>query len=144
MISEFTGKERDTETGLDYFGARYMSAAQGRFTSPDLPLIDQRPEDPQSWNLYSYARNNPITNTDPSGRYVCGASMTVGQCDEFEAGRMAAQTSADKLKERMALNQRVIRTLNERSTRTACAVSITAFQFPFDPWEIAGLEARRG
>jgi RHS repeat-associated protein len=32
---KFTGKERDTETGLDYFGARYMSSAQGRFTSPD-------------------------------------------------------------------------------------------------------------
>ena len=33
--SRFTGRERDAETGLDYFGARYMSAAQGRFTSPD-------------------------------------------------------------------------------------------------------------
>ena len=32
----FTGKERDAETGLDYFGARYMSSAQGRWTSPDL------------------------------------------------------------------------------------------------------------
>src|SRR3954463_5179873 len=32
-----SGKERDAETGLDYFGARYMSSAQGRFTSPDLP-----------------------------------------------------------------------------------------------------------
>lgn len=33
--SRSTGKERDAETGLDYFGARYMSSAQGRFTSPD-------------------------------------------------------------------------------------------------------------
>ena len=33
--TEFTGKERDSETGLDYFGARYYSGAQGRFTSPD-------------------------------------------------------------------------------------------------------------
>jgi RHS repeat-associated protein len=31
----FTGKERDAETGLDYFGARYFSGAQGRFTSQD-------------------------------------------------------------------------------------------------------------
>src|SRR6185437_16873902 len=31
---KFTGKERDQETGLDFFGARYMSAAEGRFTSP--------------------------------------------------------------------------------------------------------------
>ena len=37
-MAGFTSKERDAETGLDYFGARYMSAAQGRFTSPD-PLM---------------------------------------------------------------------------------------------------------
>jgi RHS repeat-associated protein len=43
-----TGKERDAETGLDYFGARYFSGAQGRFSSPDEPLVDQSPDDPQS------------------------------------------------------------------------------------------------
>ncbi len=64
---EFTGQERDGETGLDYFGARYMSAAQGRFTSPDVPFADQKPEDPQSWNLYSYVRNNPLSFIDPNG-----------------------------------------------------------------------------
>lgn len=66
-IPVFTGNERDAETGLDYFGARYFSGAQGRFTSPDEPLIDQFPEDPQSWNLYSYVRNNPLICTDPTG-----------------------------------------------------------------------------
>lgn len=35
MSQKFTGKERDQETGLDYFGARYVSGAQGRCTSPD-------------------------------------------------------------------------------------------------------------
>ncbi len=64
----FTGKERDAETGLDYFGARYLSAAQGRFTSPDAPFADQHTIDPQSWNLYVYVRNNPLKNTDPNGR----------------------------------------------------------------------------
>ena len=64
---KFTGKERDAETGLDYFGARYMSAAQGRFTSPDRPFADQHPADPQSWNLYTYARNNPLRFIDPLG-----------------------------------------------------------------------------
>jgi RHS repeat-associated protein len=62
-------KERDGEIGLDYFGERYYSGAQGRFTSPDEPLIDQYPSDPQSWNLYAYARNSPLTNTDPNGRW---------------------------------------------------------------------------
>lgn len=67
-VRQFTGKERDSETGLDYFGARYFSGAQGRFTSPDEPLIDQDPTDPQSWNLYSYVRNNPLRLTDPTGQ----------------------------------------------------------------------------
>ncbi len=52
----------------DYFGARYMSAAQGRFTSPDAPLVDQYLSNPQSWNLYGYGRNNPLSGTDPDGR----------------------------------------------------------------------------
>ncbi|MCL4796272.1 MAG: hypothetical protein KJZ84_17050 [Bryobacteraceae bacterium] len=67
---KFTGKERDAETGLDYFIARYYSAPQGRFTTPDIPLIDQRVNDPQSWNLYAYGRNNPLKNVDPTGNVV--------------------------------------------------------------------------
>ncbi|RPJ56342.1 MAG: hypothetical protein EHM23_23820, partial [Acidobacteria bacterium] len=43
---KFTGKERDPESGLDYFGARYYSGPQGRFTSPDLPFADQHVEEP--------------------------------------------------------------------------------------------------
>jgi RHS repeat-associated protein len=86
----FTGKERDAETGLDYFGARYFSGAQGRFTSPDEPLIDQDPADPQSWNLYSYVRNNPLANIDLTGNDCITTSnqtdnsvtvtVTSGQC----------------------------------------------------------------
>jgi RHS repeat-associated protein len=67
-IFEFTGKERDQETGLDYFGARYLSAAQGRFmTSDPGPFIIA---DPQSWNRYSYVQNNPLKFTDPTGRVL--------------------------------------------------------------------------
>ncbi len=64
---KFTGKERDSESGLDYFGARYYGSALGRFSSPDEPFADQHPEDPQSWNLYAYVRNNPLANIDPLG-----------------------------------------------------------------------------
>ena len=74
--AELTGKERDAETGLDYFGARYMSAAQGRFTSPDKPFADQHPADPPSWNLYAYGRNNPLRFNDPTGMCVEQASAT--------------------------------------------------------------------
>ena len=65
---KFTGYERDTETGLDYAQARYMSGVQGRFTSPDNPFAGQRIELPQSWNMYAYCHDNPTTLTDPDGR----------------------------------------------------------------------------
>ncbi|HEY1742945.1 MAG TPA: RHS repeat-associated core domain-containing protein [Granulicella sp.] len=71
----FTGKERDTESGLDYFGARYFGSNMGRFLSPDyssvpdtVPYADFR--DPQSLNLYSYGLNNPVSNTDSNGHQV--------------------------------------------------------------------------
>lgn len=67
FVPRFTGKERDAETGLDFFLARYCSGAQGRFTSPDPLLASGRPEDPQSWNRYAYARNNPLAYIDPTG-----------------------------------------------------------------------------
>lgn len=55
------------ETGLDYFGARYMSGAMGRFTSPDPLLASGRPVEPQTWNRYAYVGNNPLRYIDPSG-----------------------------------------------------------------------------
>ncbi|MEN6631182.1 MAG: RHS repeat-associated core domain-containing protein, partial [Candidatus Polarisedimenticolia bacterium] len=64
---KFTGHERDEETGLDYMLARYYPASLGRFLSVD-PGFDVQPEDPQSWNLYGYVRNNPVNATDPDGR----------------------------------------------------------------------------
>ena len=74
----FTGKEREAETGLDYFGARYMSSAQGRFTSPDMPFADQRPQAPQSWNMYTYGRNNPMLYVDPSGNCTFASDASLG------------------------------------------------------------------
>lgn len=64
----FTGKERDGETGLDYFLARYYSSSAGRFTSPDPIFIsDKQTYNPQLWNLYNYVGNNPLNATDPTG-----------------------------------------------------------------------------
>jgi RHS repeat-associated protein len=68
----FTGKERDAESGLDYFGARYYASSMGRFSSPDPSgLFFADPTLPQSLNLYSYARNNPLIGTDPTGMAYC-------------------------------------------------------------------------
>ena len=63
-----TGQERDFETGLDYFGARYFSSLSGQFASPDDFTNATHPTDPQTWNLYAYARNNPLRFIDPDGR----------------------------------------------------------------------------
>jgi RHS repeat-associated protein len=75
----YTGKERDAESGLDYFGARYYASATGRFLSPDWsegpdPIPNADFDDPQSLNLYSYVLNNPLNHTDPSG-HVCIAGI---------------------------------------------------------------------
>jgi RHS repeat-associated protein len=94
---KFTGKERDAESGLDYFGARYFSSAQGRFTSPDKPFADQHPEDPQTWNLYSYVRNNPLSNIDADGRQTCAVMPGVkcaGIYAHVEPDPHAAATAA--------------------------------------------------
>jgi RHS repeat-associated protein len=62
---KFTGKERDNETGLDYFGARYYASTMGRFNSIDLAPLDL--VNPQKLNRYQYVLNNPIYYTDPDG-----------------------------------------------------------------------------
>jgi len=64
----FTGKERDAETGLDYFGARYYGARLARFTSVDPHLDDSALSTPQRWNRYSYVENNPLSRLDPDGQ----------------------------------------------------------------------------
>jgi RHS repeat-associated protein len=73
---KFTGKERDAESGLDYFGARYYSSNMGRWMSPDwadkpeaVPYSDLH--DPQSLNLYGYVRNNPLSRADADGHDCC-------------------------------------------------------------------------
>jgi RHS repeat-associated protein len=70
-----TGKERDTESGNDYFEARYYSSSMGRFMSPDpfVPFNLKKDEfqawigNPQHWNMYAYVLNNPLNHTDPTG-----------------------------------------------------------------------------
>ena len=61
----YTGKRLDSSTGLYYYGARYYDPELGRFIQPDT--IVQAPSDPQTLNRYTYARNNPLIYTDPTG-----------------------------------------------------------------------------
>ncbi|HTW59159.1 MAG TPA: RHS repeat-associated core domain-containing protein [Terriglobales bacterium] len=74
---KFTGKERDAESGLDNFGARYNASSLGRFMTPDWAA---RPiavpyavfGDPQSLNLYGYVRNDPVSQADADGHCNTG------------------------------------------------------------------------
>ncbi len=78
---KFTGKERDTESGLDNFGKRYFGSSLGRFMTPDPLLNSGQPWNPQSWNRYAYVENNPLRYTDPTGLYKFGnCSGTADQC----------------------------------------------------------------
>ena len=69
---KFGSKERDAETDLDYFVARYYSSTQGRFITPDwsakpVPVPYANFKDPQTFNLYGYVRNNPVWQMDDDG-----------------------------------------------------------------------------
>jgi RHS repeat-associated protein len=89
---KFTGKERDSETGLDYFGARYYGSALGRFITPDwaakaaaVPYAEFA--DPQSLNLYSYVRNAPTSKIDNDGH--SDAMVQYNHCQASSACRAA-------------------------------------------------------
>jgi RHS repeat-associated protein len=72
----FTGKERDSESGLDNFGKRYNTSGMGRFMSPDPLLSSGHPSNPQTWNRYAYTVNDPLNIVDPTGLY-----NLVNNCD---------------------------------------------------------------
>jgi RHS repeat-associated protein len=86
-VYRFTGKERDTESGLDYFGARYYGSNMGRFMSPDWaakaePVPYAKLDNPQTLNLYSYVGYNPLSRFDPDGHYECTGSKST--CKTFD------------------------------------------------------------
>ena len=92
----FTGKERDQETGLDYFGARYYGSKISRFTTVD-PVYTWRDNlvDPQRWNRYAYGRNNPFRYVDPDGRELrTVAQETIGAIAGTAASRVAIRNGA--------------------------------------------------
>jgi RHS repeat-associated protein len=88
LRQKFTQKERDIETGLDYFGARHYAGAQGRFTSPDEFWKDSQVRDSQSWNKYAYARNNPLKYIDQMGEK---ATVTIETDEENKKGKITVK-----------------------------------------------------
>jgi RHS repeat-associated protein len=80
----YAGKELDPETAQEYFGARYYRNVWGRFGTVDPVFSSAAMADPQQWNRYAYARNNPLKFSDPLGAVVnCGDLSTVGCTDSI-------------------------------------------------------------
>jgi RHS repeat-associated protein len=93
---KFTGKERDSETGLDYFGARYYSNGLGRFVTPDwsatpVPVPYADLTDPQTLNQYSYVRNIPTSRADADGHCPMCIPLVI---EAIELGISASEISA--------------------------------------------------
>ena len=98
----FTGKQRDYESNLDFFGARYFGGGNnlGRFMTPDPSGRDAaNPSNPQTWNLYAYAGNNPTTNTDPTGE-ACVQGSAGNYFDDNSGGQTCAQVDADNAQQK--------------------------------------------
>jgi RHS repeat-associated protein len=96
---KFTGKERDTESGLDNFGARFDASSLGRFMSVDPVIVTpNRITDPQQFNRYAYVRNNPMRFVDPTGEILqCNAAPGDGRCYCFKALEEIAGGAAGRL-----------------------------------------------
>ena len=105
----FTGKERDAESGNDYFGARYYASTMGRFLSPDPSgLYYANPTNPQSLNLYTYGLNNPLVNTDPFGLdcvYFNDAGNGVESIDHHSSSGECGKTGGDWVNGTTSANQ---------------------------------------
>lgn len=107
MRIQWAGKERDSETGLDYFLARYYGSTTGRFISPDPILINpDRQQDPQTLNLYVYSRNNPLAYVDPTGMEL----VKLGQHTDEQIQKRLAEIDANLKQE--GLTQKQIEQLN--------------------------------
>src|SRR5713226_1501174 len=112
---KFTGKERDSESGLDNFGARYDSSNLGRFMTPDWAA---RPTavpyavfgDPQSLNLYGYVRNDPVSRADLDGHAAeADAFRNWGDWSPLSYGMFGMTTLAADLLSRSTMQNQEIR-----------------------------------
>jgi RHS repeat-associated protein len=99
MRQKFTQKERDDESGLDYFLARYYSARLGRFTGVDAGRV--MPADPQNWNRYGYVQNNPLKFIDPNGNelYITGtdADYIVAELEKFSGYKLTRNATTGQV-----------------------------------------------
>ncbi len=122
ILSRYTGKERDSESGLDYFGARYFNSNVGRFVSPDWaakaePVPYAKLDNPQSLNLYAYVQNNPLSFVDADGHYAMFTMENSWPTSGPEAA-VAAQSEAMNLVTNDGAGQLLARKQSQNSTST--------------------------
>lgn len=115
LRQKFTQKERDSQTGLDYFVSRYYASSNGRFTSPDSyniifakerggdedeqeQLLIQYISQPQVWNKYAYVLNNPLGYIDPDGR----REQTAQEKQDLDRMRQQQQEALKKGNKKLA------------------------------------------
>lgn len=99
----YTGKEKDSESGLYYYGARYYNPAIGRFIQPDSMI--PKPYNPQYLNRYSYVLNNPYKYIDPNGNEVTRSQLgsyeifynDIVKFENFQSGNNPGQTASQTL-----------------------------------------------
>jgi len=95
-----SGKERDAESGLDYFGARYYGSTMGRWMSPDWaakaePVPYAKLDNPQSLNLYAYVNNNPLRIADKDGHDDYDGKVHVtANADQTKTATQGTQTTS--------------------------------------------------
>ena len=100
----FTGKQRDTETGNDDFGARYYNSGMARWLTPDwsareeaVPYSDLT--NPQTLNLYAYVGNNPTTRTDPDGHFTFAGEVVAVSPEAAQAFNQESANAEAKQEE---------------------------------------------
>jgi RHS repeat-associated protein len=108
----FTGKERDSESGNDYFGARYLASTMGRFMTPDWsakvePVPYSKLDDPQSLNLYAYMMNNPLGGVDADGHMGSAAEATAQATEDWVNGYTPVRFDPPKAQQQNTITARV-------------------------------------
>ncbi len=86
---DYTGYQKDDESGLEFAQARYYNAGHGRFTSVDPLTASASIRNPQTFNRYSYVLNSPYKFVDPLGLL----SSSTGACGQWCPGYSSSSWS---------------------------------------------------
>ena len=119
----FTGKERDTESGNDYFGARYYASTMGRFLTPDWSKNPQgvpyaNYANPQSLNLYVYVGNNPLSLADADGHCT---DTTNAPCELMQAAKKNSTAATSQAQQQNGAVQNLVDAQNAAMSNPAMA-----------------------